>query len=269
MTEPAEAGRVLSADESFDGVLGVTEETDERSRMSFLDHLDELRRRILYSLYAVLAACAVTFYFWDDMFLYLAAYFQANGGQLIYTRPMSAFMFSLKVGALAGLLAASPFVFSQVWLFVAPGLYAREKRVVVPFVFLSTLLFGSGAAFGHLVAFPSMWSFFASFDGMAGLKYMPTIDDVFSFYTRILLALGLVFQMPVLVYFLARFKVVTAGFLWKHFKYALLAIVIIAAAVTPSPDMVTQLVFAAPMIVLYLVSIGVAWLVGRRRPKES
>jgi sec-independent protein translocase protein TatC len=266
MTDPADAGRVLSADEELDEAV---EATDDRSRMSFLDHLDELRRRILYSLYAVIAACAVTFYFWDAMFLYLATYFQAHGGQLIYTRPMSAFMFSLKTGVLAGLLVASPFVFSQLWLFIAPGLYAREKRVVVPFVLLSTLLFGSGVAFGHLVAFPAMWTFFASFDGMGGLKYMPTIDDVFSFYTRILLALGLIFQMPVLVYFLARFRMVTAGFLLKHFKYALLAIFIIAAAVTPSPDIVTQTVFAAPMLVLYLVSIVVAWLVGRRRPAEE
>jgi sec-independent protein translocase protein TatC len=270
MTDPADAGRILSADDPLDESAESAEAVDERSRMSFLDHLDELRRRILYSLYAVIAACAVTFYFWDQMFLYLAGYFQAHGGELIYTRPMGAFMFSLKVGVLAGLLAASPFVFSQLWLFVAPGLYAREKRVVVPFVFLSSLLFGGGVAFGHLVAFPSMWKFFSSFEGMGGLRFLPTIDDVFAFYTRILLALGLVFQMPVLVYFLARFNIVTARFMWKQFKYAVLFIFILAAAITPSPDMVTQAVFAAPMLLLYLVSIGVAWVVGRRRPaKES
>jgi sec-independent protein translocase protein TatC len=119
---------------------------------------------------------------------------------------MGAFMFSMKVGLLSGLILASPFVFSQVWLFVAPGLYAREKRVVIPFVVFSTLLFASGAAFGHLVAFPSMWRFFGSYAGLGGLEFLPNIDDTFSFYVKMILGLGLVFQMPTLVLFLARFR---------------------------------------------------------------
>jgi sec-independent protein translocase protein TatC len=249
------------ADDAFVG----EEAKDDRSRMSFLDHLDELRRRILYSLYAVIACCAATLWYWDRMFRYLVTYFQANGGTLIYNRPAGAFMFSLKVGVLSGAILAAPFVFSQLWLFVAPGLYAKEKKVVVPFVICASSLFFGGAAFGHFVAFPSMWKFFASYQ-IAGLQFFPTIDDTFSFYVKTLLSVGVVFQMPVLVFFLARFGVVTAKFMITHLKYAVLIIFIIAALVTPSPDMVSQVIFAAPMLVLYLVSIVVAWIFGKKRP---
>ena len=136
-------------------------------------------------------------------------YFQANGGQLVFTQPMSGFMFSLKVSALAGLIAAAPFVVSQVWLFVAPGLYAREKRVVVPVVVFCSFFFFAGAYFAHVIAFPSMWAFFASYE-QDGLEFLPQLDTTFSFYVKAVLGLGLVFQMPMLVFFLARFGVVTA-----------------------------------------------------------
>ncbi|HEX5068891.1 MAG TPA: twin-arginine translocase subunit TatC [Vicinamibacterales bacterium] len=266
MTEPAHGNP------AFDGAMGVEEEeTDasgEPSRMSFLDHLDELRRRIIYSLYALVAACAVMFFFWERMFVFLAQYFQQQGGQLIYNRPMGAFMFSLYICLLSGLLVASPFIFTQVWLFVAPGLYAKEKRMVVPFVFFSTILFASGAAFAHFVAFPAMWKFFASYQGLGGIQFLQNIDDTFSFYIWMVIGLGLVFQIPLLVYFLSRFGIVSARFLLKHFRYAILGIFILAAVITPSPDAMTQIVFAAPMLGLYIVSIFVAWIFGRRKPAE-
>ena len=266
MTEPAHGTP------AFDGALGVEEETDasdERTRMSFLDHLDELRRRIIYSLYALIAACAAAFFVWERMFVFLAQYFQQQGGQLIYNRPMGAFMFSLYICLLAGLLVASPFIFTQVWLFVAPGLYAKEKRMVIPFVFFSTMLFASGAAFAHFIAFPSMWKFFASYQGLGGIQFLQNIDDTFSFYIWMVIGLGLVFQIPLLVYFLSRFGIVSARFLLKHFKYAVLGIFILSAVITPSPDAMTQVVFAAPMLGLYIVSIFVAWIFGKRkRPVE-
>lgn len=262
MSDPADVSRALDADET---IAADAESTDERTRMSFLDHLDELRRRILYSVYAIVAACAFTFYKWDEMFVYLAGYFNALGGNLIYNRPMGAFLFSLKVGVLAGLLLAAPFVFSQLWLFVAPGLYAKEKRIVIPFVFFSTILFGAGAAFAHLVAFPAMWKFFASYEGLGGIQFFPSIDETFSMYVKVIIGLGLIFQMPLLVFFLSRFGIVSARFLFRHFKYAVLFIFVAAAVITPSGDMVTLFVFAAPMLVLYVISIGVAWIFGRRR----
>jgi sec-independent protein translocase protein TatC len=256
--------------------LTATEELDQtdeapegdRSRMSFLEHLDELRRRILYSLYAVIAACAVTFWYWQEMYQYLVSYFVANGGHLMYTRPMAGFMFSLKLVVLSALLVSAPFVFSQLWLFVAPGLYAREKRVVVPFVLFSSILFFIGAWFAHVVAYPMMWKFFASYQ-WGGIEFRPDLDTTFSFYVKIIVGLGLVFQMPILVFFLARFGIVSAKFLIQKFKYAVLIIFIAAAILTPSPDVVSQTVIAAPMVALYLVSVVVAWIFGKRRDKDD
>jgi len=235
------------------------------ARMSFLEHLDELRRRLIYSVWAIVASCAVTFWWVNDLFTYMTTYFQANGGTLIYTRPMGGFMFSLKVAVLAGLILSAPFIFSQLWLFVAPGLYAREKRVVIPFVFLSSLLFFAGAAFAHLVGYPTMWTFFAGFQSES-LRFFPDIDTTMSFYIRIVLAMGLVFQMPVLVFFLARFGIVTARFMIVKFKYAVLVIVVLAAVITPSGDAISLTVFVVPMLALYVISIAVAWLAARGRP---
>ncbi len=239
---------------------------DDRSRMTFLEHLDELRRRIIYSLYAVLAAGAVTFWFLDRLNGYMLRYFSAAANsKLLATQLSEAFMFEFKVGALAALILAAPFVFAQLWLFVAPGLYAREKKVVIPFVFSATVLFGGGVWFAHFHAFPVMVKFFTSFTNDY-LVVMPTIQLVFSFYVKMVIGLGLIFEMPMLVFFLARFGIVTAGFLLRKTKYAILIIFIIAAIVTPTPDMVTQCMFAGPMIVLYGLSIVIAWMFGRKRP---
>jgi sec-independent protein translocase protein TatC len=246
-----------------------TEETvDERSRMSFLEHLDELRRRILYSLYALIACCVPAFWYWDRLYGYFINYFHALGGSMIYSQPMAAFMFSLKLSALVGLMVASPFIFSQLWLFVAPGLYAKEKKVVLPFVASSTLLFVGGALFAHQVAFPSMWRFFASYE-IPGISYMPNLDLAFSLYVKVLLGLGLIFQMPVLVFFLARVGMITPGFMLRKFKYALLIMIVAAAIITPSGDPVNLAVFAAPMLILYLVSIGIAWLFAKKKPVDD
>jgi len=263
MSDTANPDRTLDPDSAVEEE--VRDGAQERSRMGFLDHLDELRRRLLYSVYAIVAGCIPPFFYWERIFTYMAKYFGRYGAKLIYTQPMGAFMFSMQICLLAGVIIASPFVFSQLWLFVAPGLYAKEKRVVIPFVLLSSMLFAAGAAFSHFVAFPSMWQFFASYDGMGGLQFFPTIDDTFGFYVKMILGLGLVFQMPLLVYFLARFGIVSAKFMLKQFRYAILIIVIVAAVITPSADIVNQLIFAAPMVVLYVISIGVAWIFGRKK----
>lgn len=266
MTDSHEAGP-LTIDQDLDQVEGA-DAAEDRSRMSFLDHLDELRKRIIYSLYALIACCLVAFFFWEPVFGYFVTYFSAYGGKLIYTEPMAGFMFSLQLTLLLGVLAAAPFIFSQLWLFVAPGLYTREKRVVIPFVFFSSLLFFAGAYFGHRLGFPAMWKFFASYE-IEGLSYMPALDITFGFYVKVILGLGLVFQMPMLVFSLARFGIVTARFLLKQFRYAVLIIFIIAAVITPSADIMTQIVFATPMLVLYVLSIGVAFIFAKPRPKEQ
>ena len=257
----------------LDSLVSDRDDVDEQdevaqSRMGFLEHLDELRRRLLYSTYVLTACCVVTFFYWEPLFLYYTTYFRELGGQMMFSRPMAGFMFSLKLSGLVGLIVAAPFIFSQAWLFVAPGLYAREKRVVLPFVFFSSLLFFSGAYFAHVIGFPSMWRFFASYE-MGGLEFRPMLDDTFAFYVKIILALGLIFQMPMMVFFLARFGVVTAGFLIKKFKYAVLMIVVVAAVITPSGDPFTLAIFSAPMLVLYLISIGVAWLFQKKQVEDA
>ena len=165
---------------------------------------------------------------------------------------------------LAGLVLSAPLVMLQVWLFVAPGLYSREKRFALPFVFFSTFFFVAGAAFSHYVVFPTAWGFLASFT-TDYMEFTPKVSSTFSLYARMLLAFGLVFQMPTVVLALARMGVVTAGFLARHTKYAILIIFIVAAVVTPTSDVVTQAMMAAPMIVLYGLSIVIAWIFGRRK----
>ena len=152
----------------------------------------------------------------------------------------------------------------QVWMFIAPGLYSNEKRMAIPFVLFTTIGFVAGALFNHYISFPFMMAFFASFN-TPDLAFMPKLEDVFGLYTKMLIGMGLVFQMPTIVYFLARIKLITARFLAKHFKYAFLIIFVVAAVITPTGDMMTQAIFAAPMVGLYLLSIAIAWIVGPKR----
>lgn len=246
----------------------TSDDSEGSSRMSFLDHLEELRKRIIYSVYAILGGCALSFFFAQRLTTYLQKYLTAMGGKLIYTEFTGGFFFYFKVGALSGLILAMPVVLWQFWMFIAPGLYQKEKKVVIPFVLSASTLFGSGVAFAHFVAIPSMLKFFGSFENES-LRMMVNANDAFSFYVLMVLAFGLVFQMPILVFFLARFGIVTAGFMWKHFRYAILIIFIIAAVATPSADPVNQTIFAAPMIVLYVISIGVAKVFQKKKPKDD
>ena len=176
-------------------------------------------------------------------------------------------MLRMKLAALAGLFLALPVILWQIWRFVAPGLYSNEKRLAIPFVFLSTVFFTLGAAFSHYVAFPWTMQFFASFE-RPDMMFLPAIKPVFAMYVKMMLAMGLVFEMPTAVYFLARVGLVTAGFLLRQFKYALLIIFIAAAILTPGTDVVSQALMAGPMIVLYIISIGIAWLFAKKKPVD-
>jgi len=262
----------------FPGPQGVAaqlsnddEEESAGARMSFLDHLDELRRRIVNSCIAIGVGVAATFYWIEQIFNFILAPTRAalpSGVKLIYTQPGEAFSLYITIALIAGAVVASPFIMLQVWLFIAPGLYANEKRLAIPFVLLTTVGFLGGAAFNHYVAFKYLMVFFGSFN-TPDLAFMPKLDDVFGLYSKMLLGMGLVFQMPAVVYFMARMSLITASFLVKNIKYAVLIIFIVAAVVTPSPDMMTQVIFAAPMLVLYLLSIVIAWAVGPKKPKAA
>ena len=240
-------------------------------KMSFLEHLDELRKRIIHSCYALIAGVVAAFFFHGQIYDFIFAPTLASlpqGARLVYNEPSEAFTIHVTVAVIAGFIVAAPYIMYQVWLFIAPGLYANEKKFAVPFVTMSTAGFLGGALFNHYVSFPFMMRFFGSFSGDE-LLFLPRVQPVFSLYAKFLLAMGLVFQMPTIVFFLAKMKVVTARFLVRHIKYAILIIFVLAAVVTPSGDPWTQTVFAAPMIALYLVSIVIAWVVGPKRMRGA
>jgi sec-independent protein translocase protein TatC len=241
---------------------------DEESsgKMSFLEHLDELRQRLIKSLLALLGGFVVAYYFVNQLedFVYQPLKTLFKTGKFQYTEPTEAFMLSLKLAALVGLLGAMPVILYQLWRFVAPGLYANEKKFVIPFVFLSTLFFTSGAAFAHYIAFPWAVVFFASFE-TPDMVFSPRIAPIFSMYVKTILAMGIVFEMPTLVFFLAKIGVATPRWLIRNLKYAVLVIFIVAAVLTPGTDPVSQLMMAGPMILLYLLSIGIAWVVAPKR----
>jgi len=245
-----------------DEVAGPSE---DRSKMSFLEHLDELRRRLIYSLWALLAGFLASLFFVNWLYLHMLKYLSdCIHSPLIATEITEAFMFEFKLGAFAGMLLVSPFLFAQIWLFVAPGLYQREKRVVIPFVASATLLFSGGVWFNHRMAFPAMLNFFSTFNNDY-LKVMPQISVAWSMYIKMALGMGAIFEMPMLVFFLARFGIITWRFLARQWRWAILIIFIVAAVITPSPDYFTQCIFALPMILLYGLSIGVAWMFGKDR----
>jgi sec-independent protein translocase protein TatC len=247
------------------------DDDSQNGKMSFLEHLDELRKRIVNSCIAIGVGILIGFFFIDKIFNFLLAPTRKvlpPGVKMIYTEPGEAFGMYITVSLIAGAVIASPFVMYQVWMFIAPGLYSNEKRMALPFVFFTTAGFLAGAAFNHYIAFPFMMAFFASFNGI-DLSFMPRLEDTFGLYTKMLIGMGVVFQMPTIVYFLARMKLVTAGFLWTHGKYAILIAYIIAAVITPTGDPMNQTIFAAPMIVLYFLSIIIAWVVGPKRSKQT
>ncbi len=254
-------------------------EKEPMTTMGFLDHLEELRRRLVYSIVAV----AVGFFacWWKVERIYefvqrpivdvlVKHHFPAKLG---YLNPTDPFNLYLKIAALAGLFLTSPFVLYQVWMFISPGLYRNEKRYVVPFMFSTIALFTFGGYFGYRIVYPAALDFLIGF----GNQFQPmiTIGEYTSLFLSIVLGMGLIFEMPILIFFLALMGIVSAGFMWKNFRYSILIIFIIAAIVTPTTDILNMCIFAAPMIALYAVSIGVAWLVhpkqrkARKKKKEK
>jgi sec-independent protein translocase protein TatC len=258
--------RILRRDPGADGDRD-DDEADGEAKMSFLDHLDELRKRIIYAAISIGVGFVIAFFFHNELFGFVMRPLQAGlptGQTLIYTDPTEAFVLHLTIAAIAGLVLALPLVMTQVWLFIAPGLYSHEKRMAIPFVVMSSIFFALGAAFSHYVVFPLTWKFFVSF-GTDYLTFMPRIEPAFSLYIKMLLAFGAVFQMPTIVLFLAKMGVVTAGFLWKHTKYAFLIIVIVSAIVTPDGGGVSLVAMSVPLFLLYLFSIMLAWIFGKKK----
>jgi len=257
------------------GALPIPPDEDDDNatagKMSFLEHLDELRKRIVNSAIAIGVCVVIGFAFINRIVDFILAPTRGAlppGVKMIYTEPGEAFSLYIQISLIIGVVLAAPFIMYQVWMFIAPGLYSNEKRLAIPFVLFTTIGFVLGAAFNHYIAFPFMMAFFASFN-TPDLAFMPKLDDVFGLYTKMLLGMGIVFQMPTVVFFLAKMRMITAWFLLSNFKYAFLIIFVVAAVITPTGDMMTQVIFASPMVGLYVLSIGIAWLVGPKRLRPA
>jgi len=250
------------------------DDSDRAGKMSFLEHLDELRKRIIYAIISIVGGFGIACFFLQRIFEFVMKPMQAalpKGQTLIYTEPTEALMLYLKMALLVGVLIGSPGVMTQVWLFVAPGLYANEKKLAIPFVLMSSFFFIAGAVFSHYVVFPLTWQFFQSFTSDQ-LSFMPRIEPAFGLYVKLMLTFGLIFQMPTLVLFLARMGIVTARFLIRNMKYAILIMFIVGAVLSPGTDPVGQVMMAGPMFILYVISIGLAWAFGKKKesvPEEA
>lgn len=253
-------------------------EKESMPTMGFLDHLEELRKRIIYSVIAVAVGFGACWGYREQIYGIMQKpimdALKANGmaEKLVYLNPTEPFNLYLKVAALAGLFLTSPFVLYQVWMFISPGLYRKEKRYVVPFMVSTIALFASGGYFGYRIVYPAALNFLIDFSKQ--FQPMITIGEYTNLFLSIILGMGLIFEMPILVFFLSLMGIISAGFMWKNFRYSILVIFIIAAIVTPTTDILNMCIFAAPMIALYGISIGVAWLVhpkqrAKRREKQA
>jgi sec-independent protein translocase protein TatC len=245
-------------------------ELNESAKMSFLDHLDELRSRIIYSLVALAIGFLVCWAFSDRIYNYMAVPITQHlgGRKLVFTNPTDPFTLYMKIALIAGAFVTSPFILWQVWLFISPGLYKRERKYAVPFIFFSSLLFILGGVFAHTIAFPMTVGFLLRVG--ESFEPMVTITEYFDLYITVILGSAIIFEIPILIFFLSIFGIVNARFLLKNLRYAILIIFIVAAVVTPTTDIPTMMVFAMPMLMLYVVGIGVAWLFGKKgSPKQK
>src|SRR6266851_5619347 len=242
----------------------------QRTRsMPLLGHLEELRKRIIFSVVGVLAGFLSCWSFADRIFglmqqpIIQALRHHGLGGGLVYLNPTEPFHLYLDVAFVAGLFAASPFVFYQLWLFIAPALYRKEKRYVLPFLLSTVGLFIAESMFGYKMVYPASLDFLIGY----GQRFQPmiTIGEYTKLFVTITIGLGLIFEMPILVFFLALMRVITARWMLRNLRYSILVIFIIAAIVTPTADILNMCLFAAPMVALYAISIGVAWLVNSKR----
>jgi sec-independent protein translocase protein TatC len=243
----------------------------DNERLPLTHHLAELRTRIIRILIVWIVFAALAWNYSELIFGYLldpaVAALSEGERTLQAIAPTEIFFTYLKCAALAGFVMALPVIFWQIWAFVAPGLYASERKAIVPFVLASSLLFGGGAIFGYAMVFPLMFDFFTQFDSEF-VESAWTMREAFNLTTRLFLAFGIAFELPVLVFFLSITGIVDAHTLLKKTPYALLGVFIAAAILTP-PDWVSQVFLAIPMIVLYLVGVGVAYVFGGSKRTRS
>ena len=255
----------MSVSTEPDPIEEIQEEV--RGHMSFLDHLEELRRRILHALVAVGISFAACWTFGDTLFRFVARPIYATVGDkgMIFLSPTEPFNLMLKVSLIASLFLASPFIMAQIWLFISPGLYKHERRYAAPFIISSSLLFIAGGAFGYFIAFPFALQFLIQMGRDLNLTASISAVEYFDLFMMVELGLGVVFEIPAVIFVLARIGLVTAGWLLRNTKYAVLASFVVAAIITPTSDIPNMMIMAVPMIALYLLGVIVAFVFGKKR----
>lgn len=258
-----------------DNVRTAMSERAELPGMSLLEHLEELRKRLIHSAVYIIAGFFIGYSLREKIYGFMEKPILYALGkhhlpqQLNYHNPLDGFNLFLKISFMAGCIIAAPFVLYQVWLFISPGLYKNEKRYVVPFMIATVSLFLAGAYFGYRWVFPGSLDFLLTYSK----QFNPLIEisEYTDLFLTVILGLGITFELPILVMFLSLFGIVSPKFLWKNLRIAILIVFIIAAIICPTPDPLTMCVFAMPMLALYLISIGVSFMVhpARRRARAE
>ena len=250
-----------------------SEEQLNGKQMSFLEHLEELRQRLLRAAVSLLVGFGICFYFAKNIYAFMARPLTTTlhqlgvSDKLVYTNPVDPFNLYIKLALLGGVFLASPFILYQIWLFVSPGLYRHEKKYVWPFVGLTTLLFLAGGFFAWGLAFPAALKFLVGY----GNQFTPmvTINEYWDLAMSIIVAVGLVFELPVVILLLSIFGIVTPKFLWRQLRYAVLITAVVAAAIVPTNDMASIFIVWIPLVGLYILSIGLSWLVYRKKRRRE
>jgi sec-independent protein translocase protein TatC len=242
--------------------------TDQK--MPLTAHLEELRKRLIISLIALAVGFGIAYGFKEKLFFFLSRPLEKylpEGSAMQYIGIPEAFVTYLKLSLFGGIILALPVILYEIWLFVAPGLYEREKRYVIPFVFFSTAFFLGGASFCYYIVFPFVFQFFMSFSG-GSLQAMPTVREYLSFAAKMLVAFGLVFEMPIFFFFLGRIGLVSYEGLARQRRIAVVLVFVVAAVLTP-PDVVSQLLLACPLLILLELSLQIVRITGRKPDKEE
>ncbi len=260
---------MADAIDSFGRARKAVSDRAELPGMSLMEHLEELRNRLLWSIGYLLVGCAVAYAFHTRLITFIQKPLLNIHLQMTMTHPTDALNLIIKTSFVFGAILASPFILYQLWLFISPGMYSHEKKYVVPFMTTTVFLFLAGAAFGYLYVLPRAMVVLIQ-DFGKNFSHMITIEDYTGFFLAVILGLGVTFELPILIFFLALFGIVDAKFLLRHFRYAILAIFLIAAFICPDPGPIGMCLFASPMLVLYFLGVAVAYFVHpNRRLKQT
>jgi len=244
------------------------QEEELSGQMSFFDHLGELRRRILNSLIAVGVAFAACWYFADEIFNVFRRLIDESGAKLNQPEFTDAFTVQLKMALMAAIFLASPFILAQVWLFISPGLYRRERRYAGPFVVSATILFVLGGLFAYYIALPTGLKFLIDMGKGLEIETLISVSAAFNLVFALIVGMGVVFEIPALIFLLSRIGIVSGPFLLRNMKYAVLGCFVAAAIITPTGDIGNMMILAIPMLGLYGVGILVAYIFGKKRRRD-